>query len=673
MLSKKKSAIGGKSVVLILACWMVCCTHASAYFPENEVATIVVTAERRDEDITKIAANIDVITSAELEKSGADSIAEILENYAGIHLRSASGNESLANIDLRGFGGDNPFGKTLILLNGRRLNRPDMASINWLQIAPDSIERIEIIRGTGSALYGDNAAAGVINIITKKGFGPEKASASAKFGSFGEKTTSLNLNSSDEISSIFLNVQSRKKDGYRDRTAFGSDSAGINISRSFRNSLNASLDLSFNKTAFQMPGALTEAQLSTDRKQASNTDDDGVNEYMNANISLEKAIAGGLFETNFMYGEKDIASNMASFWSGGFSDSKIKTFAFTPRFNRKYSLGEYDSRFLCGIDYYKESLDLERFDDRPRTTPASSAELKKDSVGFYLNNKLHITDNIIFTAGGRYENAQIEAVSVTAAGAVEYDESKKHDLGAADISLLYKPGQKNKVFTKFSTLYRCPFTDEQAIYSGWGNKFVADLEAEKGKSAEIGSEIYFLQDLKAGLTLFRISMKNEIAWSASTNQNENLDETKHDGIELSASWDISKNSKLYGNYTHSAAEFTDGQYKGKKLSLVPAGKAFIAADISPARGLVLSAKASHTGNCYLSGDYNNEVSKLKDYTLLDISLRYKSEKAPFSLFAAVENALNEKYSTLGYYSSWSGSTYYPSPERSFKAGVSIDF
>ncbi|MEA2081129.1 MAG: TonB-dependent receptor, partial [Elusimicrobiota bacterium] len=244
----------------------------------------------------------------------------------------------------------------------------------------------------------------------------------------------------------------------------------------------------------------------------------------------------------------------------------------------------------------------------------------------------------------------------------------------ADISLLYKPGEKSKVFTKFSTLYRCPFTDEQAIYSGWGNKFVTGLEAEKGKSAEMGSDIYFLRNLKAGLTLFRISMKNEIAWNSATSQNENLDETKHDGIELSASWSISKNSKLYGNYTYSAAEFTDGQYKGKKLSLVPAGKAFIAADISPARGLVLSSKASYTGSCYLSGDYDNEVSKLKNYTLLDISLRYKSEDAPFALFAAVDNALNEKYSTLGYYSSWSGvSTYYPSPERSFKAGVSMEF
>ena len=82
-------------------------------------------------------------------------------------------------------GGDSPFGKVQIQLNGRRLNRPDMASVNWFQIPLSQVERIEIVRGAGSVLYGDSAVAGVINIITRKGEGRPVFHTSAVAGSYG--------------------------------------------------------------------------------------------------------------------------------------------------------------------------------------------------------------------------------------------------------------------------------------------------------------------------------------------------------------------------------------------------------------------------------------------------------------------------------------------------------
>ncbi len=153
---------------------------------ENEpvkMGEIVVTATRDAQEIRKTPANVTVITAEEISHSGATTVVEVLDRLESIQFRTYSGNASQAAIDMRGFGGDNPFGKTLVMLDGSRLNRTDMSSINWLSLPVNTIERIEVVRGPGSVLYGDAAIGGVINIVTKKGRGKPKFNASLLAGS----------------------------------------------------------------------------------------------------------------------------------------------------------------------------------------------------------------------------------------------------------------------------------------------------------------------------------------------------------------------------------------------------------------------------------------------------------------------------------------------------------
>jgi len=153
---------------------------------ESEVTLeeVVVTATGNAEEVRKIPAHVTVITAEEIAETGAVSIVDVLDGLAGINFRTSSGNPSQAAIDMRGFG-ENGFGRTLVLLDGRKLNRPDMSSVNWLQIPISNVERLEIIRGASSVLYGDCALAGVINIITKTGSGKPEAEASIIAGSYG--------------------------------------------------------------------------------------------------------------------------------------------------------------------------------------------------------------------------------------------------------------------------------------------------------------------------------------------------------------------------------------------------------------------------------------------------------------------------------------------------------
>ena len=129
-------------------------------------AEVLVTASRDTRQASEVPANVTVITSGEIQQADCVSIVDALENLGGVYIRSITGNPATSEVGMRGFG-ENSSGRVLVLLDGQRLNGPDMAGINWLQIPVNNIERIEIVRGSGSVLYGDSAVAGVINVDRK--------------------------------------------------------------------------------------------------------------------------------------------------------------------------------------------------------------------------------------------------------------------------------------------------------------------------------------------------------------------------------------------------------------------------------------------------------------------------------------------------------------------------
>jgi iron complex outermembrane receptor protein len=648
---------------------------------------VVVTATRDTREIRKIPANITVIKSEDIEKSGATSLVDILEKLAGIHFTTFSGNPSQAEIDMRGFG-QNSHGRVLTLLDGRRLNRPDMASINWLQIPINNVEKIEVVSGANSVLYGDHAVAGVINIITKRGEGKREVSASGIIGEDALHDVRVGLTGSKDRLSYACSGEIQETNGWRERTGFSSKGAGFNIGYDLSDFLNISLGGSLNKVDYEMPGNLTKSEMEENRKQfqparparwtQAHDNDESLDKYYNINVGLEMISADlGNFDVNFLYGLKDITSNMDSFPS--YRDTEIKTFGITPRYLLNNNIIGHQNKLIVGLDYYNETLNLEIFTDIRRDTTSSLTEIKKSSVGYYINDEFNLCDELIFSAGARIEKAKIKGKEINPITSIKsFDEEKDHRGEAISVGLTYLIEKNSKLFTKFTRLYRYPFIDEQASYQGWGNAFNKELEAEKGKSYEIGTEFYPIENVRFAITLFRIDMEKEIAWNNTTLRNENLDETRHQGLELNGSYTFGKKANIYGNYTYQDAKFTKGVYNDKDIPLVPNHKAFLGLELFFPYGFALVPELRYTGECYLGDDKNNNGEKLAYYYLVDIFLRYRPTHHKYKPFAfvGVENLFNKKYSTLGY-EDWledtTYNTYYPSPGRIFKAGLSLMF
>jgi iron complex outermembrane receptor protein len=648
---------------------------------EQDIKTldeVVVTATRAPKDIKKVPGNVTVISAEEIVDSGASSIVGVLSKKANIHIRTFSGNSSQAQIDLRGFG-ENGFGRTLVMVDGRRLNRLDLSSINWTQVPLEQIERIEVVRGSASVLYGDAAVAGVINIITKKGAVDPIISGGVQVGEddFYDIGSSV-VGSSDKFS-YSAHAAKQKTDGWRDRTAFESYGGGFQLGYDVSDNLGISGGASYNKTDFDMPGALTGDELDDDREQAQpfHTDDKSENKYHKANLLVESSLGRyGDVEINLVYGKDEFEITIPSWWS--FSDSDAELIGLQPKYILESDHGSFSNQLITGVDIYNQTLTVDKFAEESRKNKTHNTDLERDTVGWYVRDEISIGNKYILSGGFRIEKAEIEGRSRTkATNTVDFDEDKSHDGDVFELSATWLPKDNMKFYTKYSTVYRYPFIDEQASYYGFGSDtFLTHIEAEEGKSIDVGFEISPVKDISVAMNLYQIDMEDEISWNENTYRNENLDDTRHRGLEMFLKYVLEGVLDLSVSYTHQKTTFEDGPHDGNEVPLVPRNLFTANLDLTLPYNFHLIPTLQYVDESYLSQDFDNNEEKLDDYTVVDILLRYKRNigKTELTAFMKVANVFDEEYSTTGTDGQWWGeNTYYPSPDRKFYGGISARF
>ncbi|PKN32603.1 MAG: hypothetical protein CVU61_17400 [Deltaproteobacteria bacterium HGW-Deltaproteobacteria-19] len=649
---------------------------------------VVVTATRSTEEVRNVPAAVTVITEKDIRDSGATSLVEVLERIEGIQVRSYSGNSPETIVDLRGFGGSNPYGKTVVLLDGQRLNRPDMASVNWFQVPLSSVERVEVVRGASSVLYGDAAVAGVINIITKKGTPKTRAYASVTGGSYG--LHSEKAGASGKTGQLSYSVQGENyfSLGYRRHSTLSSQSAGMNLRYDAADVLSASLGVSFNRSDYELPGNLTRMEMASDRRQAEPArpaywttggyGDDGLDKHTNINLKIESLLgAFGRLEMNALYGKKELDANMAS-WAL-YTNTESETYGFTPKYILDHAIFGFSNKLTTGVDVYREPYVKKFYSSRERTERTAIADLYKNSLAFYVRDEFSVLRNLILSAGyrteraamgGDYNNHTIPAQSFT-------DKEKIHHAEAYEGALTWLIGAKSSVYAKYATVFRFPFLDEQASFNGYGGTpLYTDIEKETGRSYEAGTQFFPLDNLKIALSVFRIDMENEIAWNSLTYRNENLDPTRHEGVEASFSWQAVTFARLYGNFTYHRATFEAGEFNGKEIPLVPRRMARLGVEFSLPHAVTVKPEVRYVGDSYMSGDNNNDGDKLESHTVFDLYAFYRPECKGLKLtvFLGVENLLNATYSSYGVEeTAWTPRVYYPMPERTFKGGLTFEF
>ncbi len=185
-LRRFRPALAGWPVILLAGA----CLAPVPAFPQAEEETpeaeVVVTAARRRQPKETASAPVAVITAAEIAAAGASTAAEALRDVPGLHIPRQGALGATSVPSLRGSSG----GQVLVLIDGRRANNPQNGETDLSDIPTANIERIEVVRGGASALYGSDAVGGVINIITKTPTDVPETRLLQGYGSFNTQTLS---------------------------------------------------------------------------------------------------------------------------------------------------------------------------------------------------------------------------------------------------------------------------------------------------------------------------------------------------------------------------------------------------------------------------------------------------------------------------------------------------
>jgi iron complex outermembrane receptor protein len=645
-------------------------------------APVVVSASRAGRTAEEMPANVAVITSDAMQDAGVQSVPEALERLGGVYFRKYSGNPGQADIALRGFG-ENSHGRVLVLVDGQRLNNADMSSINWLNVPVGSIERIELIRGGQTALYGNYAVAGVVNILTREGSEKPFTTLSASAGTddtYGGHVGTAGI--LDAATRYTADVDWQKSGGYRANSDYETIDLRAAVTEQWSERLSTTVGAFYNRNEYGMPGSLTLEEMIEDPRQTHNPDDRVETKSYGGHLGLTGAVgADATLDLSLHASRRDTFSQTVSYLSQ--SDATLDTFSVTPRLTIPFETGSLRHRLVLGMDAAYDTMDVatEALDyAAPLTTPptpTSAADLDRWALGAYFQHELSFSEKLSLILGGRYERcgyqAEIENLQPPNDRA---DESVVHSRSALDAALLFRPTPNTKLYARAATLYRYPFLDEMASYSGWGKPAVnVDLGPEKGTSLEVGGAARFACGLSVELAAYQLDMTDEIAWDGT--QNANLDETRRRGVEATMTWARPQWGLLSASYAYVDAEFASGANQDQNVPLVPAHVVTLRGELVLPGDLALLAGLHLVSDQFMGGDIDNSAVKLDDYTTADIGLRFTPHQiAGLQILVSVDNLFDQHYANMAFegYPDWNiPDAYYPAVGRTCRLAASYRF
>lgn len=640
---------------------------ASALFSSAAIAdasgddTMVVTASGFEQAIRNAPASINVITRAELEKKPFNSLADAVKDIEGISVSGSNSNEQ--DISIRGMPGQ----YTLILVDGKRQNtretRPNGSGGYEASFIPplQAIERIEVIRGPMSSLYGSDAIGGVINVITRK-VSSEWNAAVGLDSTLQENADSGNIYQgnvyvSGPLVEDKLGLQLYGKSHYRPEDEI------IN-GHNKKNNQSFAAKLAFtpneNHDIILDAGRDVQKREETPGKSIGNYTIRGGLKQPNPRLNTEVARdhwalshtgRWGFGVSELSFSQEDAKRTTETYrldsstgeWSGGTDTRKpeIKNSVL----DAKLTLPLPMSMLTLGAQYQDSRL---RDDSATGKGTAAATSVEVNQYALFAENELSLTDDLILTGGVRFDDHEVYGNHWSPRGYLVYHLSEEVTLRGG-ISTAFRAPSLREISPRYG------LATQGGAGIIYGNP---DLNPETSTSQEIGISYDHPSGFNAALTLFNNDFKNKLI-SYNTGEQDpitglnlwtygNVGKANIKGVETSTKIPLAEDWQLNANYTYMDSKresddefFTSGvSLKGQPLAQTPKHSANAKLDWQVSETLSAYTRMSYTGKQIWAAQRNNYTGPRyrSGYTTVDVGGSYQVNKDTQLNFAVLNLA-----------------------------------
>ena len=572
-------------------------------------AQIVVTASSLPETVLATPAAVTVITKKDIDERAALDVADVLREVPGLILARSGSPGKATSLFTRGAAST----QTLVMWNGIVLNNPYFSGYDWGRFSTAGVEQIEVVRGPFSALYGSEAMAGVVNVLTA----PRSSGVHGDFesGSHGLRNAMIDAAFAGDTLTAAGTYEHRTDDGFNPNDDFHQNSGGANLKWSPSDAFSlgaAARHTSYNLgIPFNTNAAGTALVPSLDRRQNGTE----------TQIAVPATLTLGRFITDLTLSDNrrvdDFHDPADPFTTSTSTDAKTRRARLTTRFTTPVGTivagGEYEHDVVNDVTNFGPN-----FLDKRRTDHSYFIEDR-------YTHSIGQTSRFELSAGVRNDHFDV------------FGSQTSPRIAAAIVT------GTTKWRAAFGRGFRAPSLGE-LYFPFFGNP---NLSAESNRSYEIGYDAAMGRDGLFSLTYFNTRYRNLITFDPVTFISQNIGRVRSDGLELGATQHVSAN--VYTAFSYTYLHRNEDESTGLRLLRRPKHSGSLSAGYRTG--------AIDTNFAILrTGERDDNLAVLpftrttnRAYTTVDVNVQYRLSR--LTPFVKIENLANAKYEEVVGYAS----------------------